>query len=92
MQVVDHNPNAIVARVQMMFGTIDKGCQIISTRFGLRADSGPSVSPHIAVGTRRANRYRRPLDLVNANFVSNFVKMPSTGRQNTIKLFNTAKP
>lgn len=51
-QVVCHNPRAIVPRVHTIFGTVDKGRQIISTLFGPRADPVSGVSPHVAVRIR----------------------------------------
>ncbi|KFA51339.1 hypothetical protein S40293_10817 [Stachybotrys chartarum IBT 40293] len=42
MRFVDHNPNAIITGVQMIFGTVDKGRQIMNNRLGNLADSGPN--------------------------------------------------
>ncbi|CAG9950826.1 unnamed protein product [Clonostachys rosea f. rosea IK726] len=85
-QEVCHNPRAIIPLVHTIFGTVDKGRQIISTLFGPRAD--------LVLGLEfgSANKYRTYLGLANANFASNFNEMPSTGMQNTIKVFNTEKP
>ncbi|CAH0033346.1 unnamed protein product, partial [Clonostachys rhizophaga] len=53
-QVVCHNRRGIVSGVHMIFGTIDKVRQIISTLFGSRAVPVSGVSPHVAVTIRKA--------------------------------------